>query len=53
MDSMAKIEAACAVLNIRLAKKYMDAKELELAAHRIVDARRSLEELEKLMKKAN
>lgn len=53
MDSMAKIEVECALLNIRLAEKYMKDKELELAAHRIVDARKSLEELEKLIKKAN
>lgn len=54
-----KIEMNCVLLNLRMAEKHMSmsVKDLEMASHRMTDARKSLEEIErqieKCIKKAN
>lgn len=48
-----KIEIDCINLNLLLAGKHLENNNMELAAHRVQDARKSLEELEKQIKKAD
>ena len=43
----------CIELNLTLAQKWISEGKTELAGHRVQDARKSLEELFKGMKKAN
>lgn len=48
-----KIQMDCINLNLLLAEKWMHEGKTDLAAHRVQDARKSLEELFEGIKKAN
>ena len=48
-----EIKKNCIALNITLAEKFLKDKKVELASHRMADARKGLEELFEDIKKAN
>ena len=48
-----EIKKNCIALNVVLAEKFVSERKTDLAAHRMADARKGLEELFESIKKAN